>query len=104
MKYMPNSSASVTAPTLGRANSTTPNATDTSPETMNIARVPAVSPLPATQVSASDLKVIADVNDTARHPGRIDHCVVLGPRADVAGQRDCAVLGDCLDVAVVGNQ
>jgi hypothetical protein len=36
----------VTAPRPGQANSTTPNATDTSPATMNIARVPAVSPLP----------------------------------------------------------
>src|SRR4029077_13469171 len=61
-------------------------------------------PLPAIRVSASDLKVVADVNDTARHPGGIDHRVVLGPGADVAGQRDDAVLGDYLHVAVVGNQ
>jgi hypothetical protein len=45
MLYRPNRSARVTAPALGRANSTTPNATDTSPAMMNSARVPAVSPL-----------------------------------------------------------
>src|SRR6516225_2748611 len=46
MLYRPNSSARVTAPTPGRANSRMPKATDTRPETMNSARVPAVSPLP----------------------------------------------------------
>ena len=35
----------MTAPTPGRANSSTPNATDTRPDRMNSARVPALSPL-----------------------------------------------------------
>ena len=35
----------MTAPTPGRANSSTPNATDTRPDRMSSARVPAVSPL-----------------------------------------------------------
>jgi hypothetical protein len=42
----PNSSAMVTAPMLGREKTTAPNATDTSPLTMNSPRVPAVSPAP----------------------------------------------------------
>src|ERR1700757_3994404 len=55
-------------------------------------------------MSAGDLKVVADVDDAARHPGGFGHRVVLGPGADVAGQRDDAVLGGYLHVAVVGNQ
>src|SRR5712691_4292252 len=42
--YSPNSSARVAAPSPGRANTTTPKATDTSPAMMNSARVPTVSP------------------------------------------------------------
>src|SRR5229473_1257014 len=53
MLNSPNSSARVTAPMLGRALSTTPNAIEISPVTMYIARVPAVSPLPkAAKISA----------------------------------------------------
>jgi hypothetical protein len=35
----------VTAPTPGRANSSTPKTNDTSPDKMNSARVPALSPI-----------------------------------------------------------
>src|SRR5271169_4445161 len=54
--------------------------------------------------SAGDFELVVHVDDTARHPGRADHRVVLGPGADVAGQRDDASVGGHLDVAVVGNQ
>src|ERR1700722_3742001 len=54
--------------------------------------------------SAGDLDLVVDVDDAARHPGRADHCVVLGPGADVAGQRDDAAVGGHLHVAVAGNQ
>ena len=54
--------------------------------------------------SAGDLEFVVNVDDAARHPGGTDHRIVLGPRADVAGQRDDAATGGHLDVAVVGNQ
>ena len=37
--------------------------------------------------SAGDDQVVADVKDTACHPGSAGHRVVLGPGADVAGRR-----------------
>src|SRR5689334_13569957 len=46
MGNRPDSRARVTAPTPGRANSTTPNATEIRPDNTNSARVPALSPDP----------------------------------------------------------
>jgi hypothetical protein len=54
MAKIPNSSARASAPMSGRVLSTTPNATEISPVTMSIARVPVVSLLwEAAKISAN---------------------------------------------------
>ena len=54
--------------------------------------------------SARDVEVVADLGDAAGHPGRADHRVMLGPGADVAGQRDRVPAGAHHHVAVIGDQ
>jgi hypothetical protein len=39
-------------------------------------------------LSAGVVRVVTDVVHAGGHPGRVDYRVVLGPGADVAGQRD----------------
>ena len=71
--------ARVTAPMPGRAASTMPNATDTGPARMNIARVPAPSPLAKAAKNSEKPPVNAQIATmTARTPRRIsevDHDV-----------------------------
>src|SRR6185312_11342536 len=43
--------------------------------------------------SAGDLEFVANVHDPISHPHGSDHCVVFGPCADMAGQRDDVVFG-----------
>jgi hypothetical protein len=47
--------------------------------------------------------MVPDVDDPAGHPRGSDHRVVFGHGADMAGQRDDAVLGVRLHVAAVGE-
>src|SRR6266496_3788888 len=65
MVNRPNSSASATAPTPGREKSTTPNAMDTSPARMNIARVPADSPAPKAAAISKAPPVTAQIPTTS---------------------------------------
>jgi hypothetical protein len=65
-----NSSASVTTPISGRAQSTAPNAIEISPVTMSIARVPADSPLwDAAKISAVDRHIAAAFDHPAGGAG-----------------------------------
>src|SRR5271154_6759431 len=54
--------------------------------------------------SAGDVQVVTDVVDAGGHPRRVDDRVVLGPGADVAGQRDRVAAGVHGHVAVVRDQ
>src|SRR5262249_33028990 len=55
-------------------------------------------------LSAGDLKVVADVGDSLSHPRGAYHRVVFCPGADMAGQRDDAVLGLRLHITVVRDE
>src|SRR4029077_9575199 len=58
----------------------------------------------ASDVSAGDVQVVADVVDADRHPGGVDHRVVLGPGANVPGQGHSVPVGVHRHVAVVEDQ
>src|SRR5215813_5581475 len=103
MLYRPNSRARVTAPMSGRANSTTPKATDTSPPRMNSARVPAVSPLPNAAKNSKSPPTTAQMPtiststiavgpgpDQGDHPGR----QVYQPQEQVPEDRPRATAAD----------
>ena len=53
--------------------------------------------------SAGDGQLVANVGNAAGHPGGVDHGVVLGPGADVPGERHRGPAGGHLDVAVVAD-
>src|SRR6266496_1889100 len=54
--------------------------------------------------SAGDVEVVADVGDAKAPPGGVEHGVMLGPGADVAGQGHRAITDGHGDVAVVRDQ
>ena len=54
--------------------------------------------------SASDLKVVADVDDPDGYPRGVEDRVVFGPGTDMAGQRDDVVLGIRAHVTAVRDQ
>src|SRR5436190_10326248 len=53
---------------------------------------------------AGDLEVVTDVDDADGHHRGADYRVVFGPGADMAGQRDDAVLGLGRHIAPVGDE
>src|SRR6266702_5728950 len=53
---------------------------------------------------AGDVEVVLDLEDATGHPGGADHRVVLGPGADVPGQRHGVPAGVHRDVAVIWDQ